>query len=106
MGLVWMFSLCWTKSSYNTFYKQLFFHKVRELTQGLGVSDENQLFTMLQFYHDLGTIIYFGDKDNSNSYLQDMVILDPQWLIDIFKRIITVMPHQKQVYDVHKFYIW
>ena len=67
------------------------------LTNELGVTDDTELFTMLHFYHDLGTIIYFGGQGNSNQYLQDMVILNPQWLIDIFKRIITVMPHQKQV---------
>ncbi|XP_072037085.1 uncharacterized protein [Amphiura filiformis] len=56
----------------------------------------DSLFTMLDFYHDLGTIIYFGGDDNTNSDLQETVILDPQWLIDIFKRIITVLPYQKR----------
>ncbi|XP_072032305.1 uncharacterized protein [Amphiura filiformis] len=70
--------------------------QVRDLTKELGVTDDRELYTMLQFYHDLGTIIYFGGEDKANQFLQDMVILNPQWLIDIFKRIITVMPHQKQ----------
>ena len=77
------------------FNDQLFLHQVRELTQRLGViTDDKGLFPMLEFYHDIGTIIYFGGKANSN--LQDMVILNPQWLIDIFKRIITIMPNQDQ----------
>ena len=41
---------------------------------------------MLQFYHDLGYIIYFADGDPE---LTSLVVLDPQWLIDVFRRIIT-----------------
>ena len=68
------------------------------MTKDLGVTTDSELFTMLHFYHDLGVLIYFGGDRNANSYLQDMVILDPQWLIDIFKRIITVVPHHDQVF--------
>ena len=54
---------------------------------------------MLQFYHDLGCIVYFGgdDRGRHNQALRDVVILDPQWLIDVFKRIITVKPDCRQV---------
>ena len=68
------------------------------MTRNYGITTDKELFTMLQFYHDLGTIIYFGGDHNGNPHLQDMVILDPQWLIDIFKRVITVLPRQKQVH--------
>ena len=68
------------------------------MTKNLDVTTESEFVTMLGFYHDLGIIIYFGGENKTNSYLQDIVILNPQWLIDIFKRIITVLPPQKQVY--------
>ena len=67
------------------------------MTREFGIKSDPELFTMLHFYHDLGVIIYFGGEDCTNGYLQDMVILDPQWLINIFKRIITVLPDQQQV---------
>ncbi|XP_072031723.1 uncharacterized protein [Amphiura filiformis] len=70
--------------------------EIQAMSRDLGIQSDTEVFTMLHFYHDLGTIIYFGGDDNTNRYLQDMVILDPQWLIDIFKRIITVIPCQQQ----------
>ncbi|XP_072030545.1 uncharacterized protein [Amphiura filiformis] len=70
--------------------------QVQAMSRDLGIQSDTELFTMLHFYHDLGTIIYFGGNDNNNRCLQEMVILDPQWLIDIFKRIITVLPWQQQ----------
>ena len=35
---------------------------------------------MLDFYHDLGNIVKH----------RDTVILQPQWLIDIFRKLITI----------------
>ena len=43
---------------------------------------------MLTFYHDLGRIIYFGSLSKDKSALNDIVILDPQWLVDVFKQVI------------------
>ena len=51
---------------------------------------------MLNLYHDLGTIIHFwGDKESES--LRNIVILDPQWLIDVFRKVITVKPDDEQV---------
>ncbi|XP_072043961.1 uncharacterized protein [Amphiura filiformis] len=61
-----------------------------------GIIDDNELLTVLRFLHDLGTIIYFGTKEADNT-LKNMIILDPQWLIDVFKTIITVKPNEKQL---------
>ncbi|XP_072043731.1 uncharacterized protein [Amphiura filiformis] len=69
--------------------------KVQDMSKELAI-EEDTLFAMLKFYHDLGTIIYFGGDDNTNRDVQQMVILDPQWLIDIFKKIITVLPIHDQ----------
>ncbi|XP_072025888.1 uncharacterized protein [Amphiura filiformis] len=69
--------------------------EVQDMSKGFGI-EADTLFTMLTFYHDLGTIIYFGGKDDTNNDLHNIVILDPQWLIDIFKKIITVLPIRKQ----------
>ena len=45
---------------------------------------------MLTFYHDLGRIIYFGSLSKDKSALNDIVILDPQWLVDVFKQVIRL----------------
>ncbi|KAL9961854.1 hypothetical protein ACROYT_G030882 [Oculina patagonica] len=46
------------------------------------IDDEEELSTMLNFYHDLGVIVKFGRT----------VVLEAQWLIDLFKQLITVRP--------------
>ncbi|CAH1786849.1 unnamed protein product [Owenia fusiformis] len=47
--------------------------------------DEDSVRACLGFYHSVGDMIYFNEIN-----LNDLVILDPQWLIDVFKSIITV----------------
>jgi hypothetical protein len=51
------------------------------------IEDEDQFHTMLNFYHDLGMIV----KHRST------VILKAQWLIDLFKKLITIPPFDKVV---------
>ncbi|KAJ7376083.1 hypothetical protein OS493_036970, partial [Desmophyllum pertusum] len=51
------------------------------------IEDEEQFHAMLNFYHDLGMIV----KHRST------VILKAQWLIDLFKKLITIPPFDKVV---------
>ena len=44
------------------------------------ITDEDEFITMMNFYHDLGVII----KHRST------VILKAQWLIDLFRQLITI----------------
>ena len=72
--------------------------QVKIKAQKFGITDEQELMIVLQFYHDVGTIIYFGsEKDTQRKALKDIVIYDPQWLIDIFRKVITVLPDTAQV---------
>lgn len=48
------------------------------------IRDEMELQLFLQFEHDLGNIIFFKDEN-----LRQFVILQPQWLVDAFRCIIT-----------------
>ena len=70
-----------------------------------GIKDSNETCAVLHFLHNMGTIIYFGtDEDTagaSQSSLKHLVILDIQWLIDVFRTIITVKPNENQVSVVH-----
>ena len=51
------------------------------------IDDEDELSTMLNFYHDLGVIVKHGCT----------VVLQAQWLIDLFKQLITVRPFDETV---------
>ena len=46
------------------------------------IEDVKEMETMLDFYHDLGIIVKH----------RNTVILQSQWLIDIFRKLITI-PH-------------
>ena len=76
----------------NMFY---FYPKVKEIASTLHIGQD--LRTMLSFYHDLGRIIYFGNLCGERSYLSDMVILNPQWLIDVLKEVITFADQENMV---------
>ena len=51
------------------------------------IEDEEEVTTMLNFYHDLGVIVKHGQT----------VVLQAQWLIDLFKQLITVPPCNEAV---------
>ena len=51
------------------------------------INDEEEFTTMVDFYHDLGIII----KHCST------VIVSAEWLIDLFKQLITIPPFNETV---------
>ena len=51
------------------------------------IEDELEMVAMLDFYHDLGIIIWHGDT----------VVLQTQWLIHLFRKLITIRPFDEQV---------
>ena len=51
------------------------------------IDDKEEVSTMLNFYHDLGVIVKHGRT----------VVLQAQWLIDLFKQLITVPPFDEVV---------
>ena len=51
------------------------------------INDEEEFTTMVDFYHDLGIII----KHCST------VIVSAEWLIDLFKQLITIPPFDETV---------
>ena len=65
------------------------------MTGELGVGED--LHTMLTFYHDLGRIVYFGRPSSERRVLNDLVVLDPQWPINIFKGVITIADPETMV---------
>ena len=71
-------------------------HKCISLAQAKRIASEvcninkdKEIITLLNFLHDLRILIHFDDT----SELNNVVVLDPQWLIDVFKKVITVRPY-------------
>ena len=56
------------------------------------VVDSEEFKTLLNFLHDKRILIHFDDTPELN----ELVVLDPQWLIDVFKKVITVKPYDRQ----------
>ena len=59
------------------------------------IDDKEEMTAMLNFYHDLGVIVKHGRT----------VVLQAQWLIDLFKQLITVRPFHEAVSVVY-FYLY
>ena len=56
---------------------------VQELAQAYGMSKE-ELDSFLKFHHKLGDFVHYPEPG-----LKDLVIIDPQWLVDAFKALVT-----------------
>ena len=69
-------------------YKWIPIEKARQIaTEECGISDDEETIrTLLDFLHDQRVLIHFSDSPE----LKSLVILSPQWLIDVFKEVITV----------------
>jgi hypothetical protein len=50
-------------------------------------TESNEFTTLLNYLHDLKTIIYFEDTKT--------VFIDTQWLVNMFVKVITVMPFEE-----------
>lgn len=58
-------------------------------SEGCKIYDHQEFVTLLNFFHDQRILIHFDET----AVLNSLVILDPQWLIDVFKKVITVQPY-------------
>ena len=57
--------------------------------EACNIIDDQEFQTLLTFLHDKRILIHFNDTPE----LDKLVVLDPQWLIDVFKTVITVRPY-------------
>ena len=56
------------------------------------IVDEKEFETLMNFLHDIRSVIHYEDTVQLNK----LVVLDPQWLVDVFKKVITVKPYDPQ----------
>ena len=57
------------------------------------IEDEDEVATMLDFYHDLGMIVRH----------RNTVVLRAQWLIEVFRQLITIRPFNDMVSETFFF---
>lgn len=70
------------------------------------IADKNCKFDMenddfevlLRYLHDRGTIVYHDRADNPDG----LVVLDPQWLIEVICKIITIKTQQREKPRIHR----
>ena len=58
-------------------------------SEAFNIIDDQEFQTLLNFLHDKRILIHFNDSPE----LDKLVVLDTQWLIDVFKMVITVRPY-------------
>ena len=85
----------------NEKYKYITIEKAREIASDkCGINDNEQFQIMLDFLHDQKVLIHFKE-----TLLNTLVILDPQWLIDIFKKVITIRRYEPAEEFVEQFWL-
>ena len=69
--------------------KYISLKRAKDIASHCGINEDLEIFkTLMDYLHDLRILIHFDDSPELN----EMVVLDPQWLIDVFKKVITVQP--------------
>ena len=61
-----------------------------------GIREDDEFSTLLNFLHDQRIVIHFSGSPE----LERMVILDPQWLVDVLKNVITVRRFKHKEHSV------
>ena len=56
------------------------------------IDDDKEFETLMNYLHDLRSLIHFDDT----AVLNELVVLDPQWLVDVFKKVITIKPYDHE----------
>jgi len=71
-------------------YKHISLERAKQIASEVcSITEDEEISTLLNFLHDQRILIHFDDSPELNN----LVVLDPQWLIDVFKKVITVKPY-------------
>jgi len=74
-------------------YKWIHLDKAKEIALNVcKISSDEQFLALLNFLHDQRVLIHFDDTPE----LSEMIFLDPQWLIDVFKKVICITPYDNK----------
>ena len=65
------------------------------------IDDDEEFSTLLNFLHDQRIVVHFSGSPE----LETMVILDPQWLVEILKKIITIKRYEGSEKEVEALWL-
>ncbi|XP_078317592.1 uncharacterized protein LOC111120698 isoform X2 [Crassostrea virginica] len=68
------------------------FDQIQELARNVGITDEDEIKIMVNFYHDLGVLIYYGSAGTIDNVLRNTVVLQPHWLVAMFRSVVLARP--------------
>ncbi|GFN90803.1 protein neuralized, partial [Plakobranchus ocellatus] len=74
------------------------YNQVAELAANHSIIKREEVAALLQFYHDLGLLVHYpGDRGlGSDLTLSNTVVLNPQWLIDMFMLVTANFPPKEK----------
>ena len=73
--------------------KRISLESARDIAKNdCNIVDEKEFETLLNYLHDIRSLIHYEDTVQLNK----LVVLEPQWLVDVFKKVITVKPYDPQ----------
>ena len=78
-------------------YKFISLVRAKEIASKVCNMNDNEIQAALNFLHGLRVLIHFDDTPE----LSELVFLDSQWLIDVFKSVITVRAFHEEKNFVH-----
>ena len=78
-------------------YKFISLVTAKEIASKVCNINDSEIVTVLNFLHDLRVLIHFDDTPE----LSELVFLDIQWLIDVFKNVITVRSFHEEKNFAH-----
>ena len=68
-------------------------HEAKRIaSEECNVVDDEEFRAVLNFLHDKRILIHFSDTPA----LDKLVVLNPQWLVDVFKMVITIPPYESE----------
>ena len=68
-------------------------HEAKRIaSEECNIVDGKEFRTVLNFLHDKRILIHFSDTPE----LDRLVVLDPRWLVDVFKKVITIPPYDSK----------
>ncbi|XP_056019782.1 uncharacterized protein LOC125669862 isoform X2 [Ostrea edulis] len=70
--------------------------QIQELARNVGITDENEIKIMVNFYHDLGLLIHYGSSGTIDNVLRNTVVLQPHWLVNMFRAVVLARPKSEK----------
>ena len=67
-------------------------NEVKNIIKSISIGDEKEINLSISVLHNIGYLLYYPSSSLLNNVVvdQDIIILDPQWLVNILKSVVTI----------------